>query len=172
MATTDGTITSFTATPQSNLQIGGVSYNVQTAGRSYSLTEPDSQTLRFEIRPDDRAWYDGTTVDRALVASSQKIPAATPVNVSYQFMVEPGAANTSSWFVTGEMHNDDSVNGSATSPPLAIQLAGEHLQVVARYCPTGQNASNAAGNVKTMVLWTDPNPIQRGQYYNIQLQGS
>ena len=35
--------------------IGGDTTTVETAGKSYSLTNPDSQTLRFEIRPGDKA---------------------------------------------------------------------------------------------------------------------
>ena len=96
----------------------------------------------------------------------------TPVNINYQFMVQPGATNTASWFVTAEMHNYDPAAGSNvhSSPPFAIQLVGNHLQVVARYCPTGQDPSNSAGNVKMLTLWTDPNPIQPGQYNDIQIQ--
>ena len=51
---TTGTITSFTSTPNTIFDIGGDSYRVETAGQSYSLTNPDAQTLRFEIRPGDQ----------------------------------------------------------------------------------------------------------------------
>ena len=51
---TTGTITSFTSTPNSVFNIGGDAYRVETAGQSYSLTTPDAQTLRFEIRPGDQ----------------------------------------------------------------------------------------------------------------------
>jgi hypothetical protein len=167
-------ITSFTSTPNTVFDIGGDLYRVETAGQSYSLTEPDAQTLRFQIQPGDHAWFDGSNVDRAEIDGSgdrsKVIPAGTPTNLSYQIMLEPGAANTASWFVTGELHNADWVNGVATSPPVAIQLAGEHLQVVARYCPTGLDPSNAAGNVQMLTLWTDPNPIVRGQYNDIKIQ--
>ena len=44
-------ITSFSATPKTQFYIGEGSYSVQGAGKSYSLTNPDPQTLRFEIRP-------------------------------------------------------------------------------------------------------------------------
>ena len=147
-------ITSFTTTPKSNLSIGGTPYNVQTAGKSYSLTEPEDHTLRFEIQPGDRAWFDtGSTVDRCEVQSDQLIPIGSPANIAYKFMLEPGAANTASWFVTAEMHNDDGALGTDvhTSPPLAIEVNGEHLQVVARYCPTefswGRTQSNPVKKV-------------------------
>ena len=174
MATTDGTITSFSTTPRTQFYIDGIGYEVETAGKSYSLTEPDNHTLRFEIRPGDYAWYDSGNVDRSEIERYPRMSPGTPVNIGYQFMLEPGAANTASWFVTGEMHNDDQTLGPNmhTSPPFAIELAGEHLRVVARYCPTGLDPSNAAGNVTNLTLWTDPNPIQRGQYNDIQIQAN
>jgi hypothetical protein len=170
MATTTGTITSFSATPKTQFYIGGDSYSVQDAGKSYSLTNPDPQTLRFEIQPGDHAWFDGSNVDRSEI-SGDYIPAGTPVNINYQFLVEPNGpngsfTNSASWLVTAEMHDGGSV---PTSPPFHIGLAGNHLQVVAKYCPTGLNPSNAAGNLTNMVLWTDPNPIQTGQYNDIKI---
>jgi Polysaccharide lyase len=175
MATTPGTITSFTTTPKSSLDIGGTGFTVETAGKSYSLTEADSQTLQFEIQPGDQAWFDGgSAVDRSEIQDHTMIATNTPVNINYQFMVQPGATNTASWFVVAEMHNDDPAAGANvhTSPPFAIQLDGEKLQVVARYAPTGEDPSNAAGNVKMLTLWTDSTPIVRGQYYNIQIQSN
>jgi hypothetical protein len=179
---TTGTITSFSSKPQTRFDIGGDSYEVQDAGNSYSLTNPDPQTLRFEVQPGDKAWYDaadGEADDRSEIGADQTIPAGTPINMSYQFMVEPNGPNgsfintASDWFVAGQMHNDDNslpFSNVSTSPPFAIQLDGDHLQVVARYCPTGLNPSNSAGNLTMLTLWTDPNPIQAGVYNNIQVQ--
>ena len=172
--TTVSSITSFSATPRSRFFINGTSYQNHTAGESYSLTSPDDHTLRFEMRPGDHAWYDSGNVDRSQVTSDQMISNGTRVNIAYKFMLEPGDANTASWFVTAEMHNDDEALGPNmhTSPPFAIELAGEHLRVVARYCPTGLDPSNRAGNLKLLTLWTDRNPIQRGQYYDLKIQAN
>ena len=182
---TTGTITSFSPIPKTRgVTIGGDIYGVHTAGKSYSLTNPDSQTLQFTIQPGDAGPYDTSgSVDRSEICAAnagpggvQDIPVGTPIGIDYQFMVQPNGpnntfTNTASWFVTGEMHNDDSVSGVATSPPFAIQLAGNHLQVVARYCPPGGNPGNGAGsNMVNMVLWTDPNPIVPGRYYDINIQ--
>jgi hypothetical protein len=171
-ATAIPSITSASTTPRAHFSIDGTSYQNHTAGQSYSLTSPDARTLRFEIRPGDRAWYDGKNVDRADIERIPRIASDTPVEITYQFLLEPGAANTASWFVTGEMHNDDEVAGVPTSPPFAIELAGEHLRVVARHCPSGLNPSNRAGNLKLLTLWTDPDPIKRGQYYDIKVQAN
>ena len=167
-------IMSFSATPRTSFFIDGTGYQNHTAGQSWSLSSPDANTLRFEIRPGDHAWFDSGSVDRSEVASDQLIPSGTPIHIAYKFMLEPGAANTASWFVTAEMHNDDEALGPNvhTSPPFAIQLAGDHLQVWARYCPTGLDPSNAARNLTNLTLWTDPNAIQRGQYYEIKIQAN
>jgi hypothetical protein len=166
------TIASLSATPNSTFYVDGIIYRNETAGQSYSVTSPDASTLRLELHDGDHAWFDSGSVERSQVERIPRIQTDTPVNVSYQFMLEPGAANTASWFVTGEMHNDDSASGVPTSPPFAVELAGEHLRIVARYAPTGTDPSNAAGNVNVLPLWTDPNPIQRGQYYDIKFQAN
>ncbi|QOZ35121.1 hypothetical protein XH92_28460 [Bradyrhizobium sp. CCBAU 53421] len=156
--------------------IGGDVYGVQDASTSYSLTNPDSQTLRFEVQQGDHAWYDDSSVDRSEVSGATNIPGGTPLNLNYQFMVEANGPNGSftntadGWFIVGQMHNDDNASGVGTSPPFAIQLVGDHLQVVARYVQPGQDPSNGAGNVQMLTLWTDPNPIQTGVYNNIQIQ--
>ncbi|MBR0795974.1 heparin lyase I family protein [Bradyrhizobium jicamae] len=169
-----GSITSFSARPRTRFQIDDTSYQVQGAGRSWSLSSPDSRTLRFEIRPGDYAWFDSSTVDRSEIASDQMIMSGTSANIAYTFMLEPGVTNTASWFVTAELHNDDEALGPNvhTSPPFAIELAGEHLRIVARHCPTGLNPSNRAGNLKILTLWTDPNPIRRGEFYDIKIQAN
>ena len=174
---TTGTITSFSSTPETRLSIGGDPYGVQVAGTSYSLTNPDPQTLRFEVHQGDRRANDSSSVDRSEVNSAVNIPAGTPINLAYQFMVEPNGPNGSfvntAWFnVVGQFHNDDWSTGVATSPPFAIQLDGDHLQIIARYCPTGLDPSNGAGNTQNLTLWTDPNPIQTGVYNNIQVKAN
>ncbi|UFX42774.1 polysaccharide lyase [Bradyrhizobium sp. 41S5] len=173
---TTGTIASFSSTPMTRFSIGGDVYGVQDASTSYSLTNPDPQTLRFQVQQGDHAWYDSSSVDRSEVSAAVNIPGGTPLNLNYQFMLEANGPNGSftntadGWFIVGQMHNDDNASGVGTSPPFAIQLVGDHLQVVARYVQPGQDPSNGAGNVQMLTLWTDPNPIQTGVYNNIQIQ--
>lgn len=125
---TTGTITSFTNAAQGYLDIGGDSYFVQGPGKSYSLTNPDAQTLQFQIRPGDHAWFDGSNVDRSEISGGPTgstgtpyIPAATPTAIDYQFMVQPNGpnntfVNTAAWVVVGEIHDGGPVVG--TSPPV------------------------------------------------------
>ncbi|WP_249164189.1 heparin lyase I family protein [Bradyrhizobium jicamae] len=176
---TTGTIASFSSTPKTRFTIGGDSYEVQGAGKSYSLSSPDAQTLQFELQPGDYAWFDTSSVDRDEIAADQLIQPGTPIGIDYQFMVQPNGSdgsftNTASWFVAGEMHNDDLALGSTvhTSPPFAMQLDGNHLQLVARYALPGGNPSNGSPDLHMLTLWTDPNPIVPGQYYDINIQAN
>jgi hypothetical protein len=176
---TTGTITSFapTSTGEGSLLIGGDRYWVETAGKSYSLTSLDPQTLQFEIQPGDKADFDysnGEACDRSEIDSSASgtIPVGTPININYQFLLQPNGpnntfVNTASWFVTGEMQST-----APGSPPFAIQLDGDHLQVVARYTPPGGNSSNGSPDLRELTLWTDLNPIRLGQYNNISIRAN
>ena len=50
MATTPGTITSFTPTPKGTLDIGGTGYTVETAGKGYSLTQVDPRLCNSKFK--------------------------------------------------------------------------------------------------------------------------
>jgi hypothetical protein len=172
-------ITSFSATPRSNFQIDSVNYQVQTAGQSYSLTNPDPQTLRFEVRPGDQAWYDsGHAVDRAEIENYTRIPAGTPINMNYQFMVESNGPNgsfvntTDSFFILGQWHIVDPVDGPYTSPPFYVNFVGDKLQIIILYCMPGGNPANGSPDLHKLILWTNPNPIVPGHYYNITIQAN
>ncbi|WP_128970894.1 heparin lyase I family protein [Bradyrhizobium tropiciagri] len=169
-------ITSFSGRPRTRFRIGDDAYGVHVADQSYSLTNPDPQTLRFEVHKGDYAWYDSSSVDRSEINSTVTYPAATPIMLSYQFMVEANGSNgafvnsATGWFIVGQWHNDDNASGVGTSPPVALNMQGDHLQVLARYCPPGKSPSNGAGFVVTKTLWTAPNPIVTGKYHDVQMQ--
>ncbi|MGY2908688.1 heparin lyase I family protein [Bradyrhizobium sp. URHC0002] len=189
---TTGTITNFETTPGSKIIVGGDAYNIETAGKSYSMTNPDPQTLRFEVRKGENwAPHDGSYCERSEIQDSSSgvatswggavILPGTPINLNYKFMVEANGPNGSfvntqnrsnGWFVVGQMHNDDDASGVGTSPPFAVQMDGNHLQIVARYVRPGGNPSNSASDLHMMTLWTDPNPIQTGVYNDIKVQAN
>lgn len=185
-------ITSFSAKPQTRFLIGGDVYAVESAGNSYSITNPDPQTLRFEVRRGDNwaAGGDGSYCDRSEIQNESTgvatswgavIPAGTPIGIDYQFMVEANGPNGSfvntqnrsnGWFVVGQLHNDDIASGVGTSPPFAIQMDGDHLQIVARHVLPGGNPRNSSSALHMLTLWTDPNPIQTGVYNDIKVQAN
>jgi hypothetical protein len=169
-----GLITEFNATPGSGGgKRDGVSFFNQTT-KSYSIQNPDPYTLRFEVHKGDYIWGGGS-IDQAHMQETKKLPPNCIVDYRYKFMVEANSGNNfvnrADWSVWGEWHNDDSVHGgSGTSPPVAIELAGANknqIWVVARYRPPN---GNFGSDIKTMVLWKDPNPIPVGQYVDIQLK--
>lgn len=186
-----GLVTNFTTTPGHYLNVDGDKCEVETAGKTYSLTNPDPYTLRFEVHQGDN-WAgggDGSYCDRTEIQNDTKsvstswgakVPAGTPITLDYQFMVEANSngsfVNTQNhsngWFVVGQMHNDDIASGVGTSPPFAVQMDGNHLQIVARYVLPGGNPSNSSSALKMLTLWTDPNPIQVGVYNAIGVQAN
>lgn len=175
MATT-GTITSFSSTPKNRFDIGGDSYEVQTAGDSYSLTNPDSNTLRFEVHSGDRAWYDSSYPDRSEIEGDSRIAAGTPIAIDYQIKLEPNGPNntfvntTSSYFILGQMHNDDSVSGVSTSPPFYVNMVGDKMEFDALYTQPGGNPSNGSSDLQHLT-WEGPT-IVPGQYYDINVQAN
>ncbi|WP_198026662.1 heparin lyase I family protein, partial [Bradyrhizobium sp. ARR65] len=158
MATTQPNITSFSSANGATVTVDGMNAQVENASRSYSLTEPDSNTLRFEVQSGD-AWpndvRNGNTSERSEIDMIPTYSPNTQINVSYGFTLEPGAANTASWMVLGQIHN--TILGG--SPPVAVAMYGEHMVVIAR------GPSGAENDV-----YTDPNPIQRGHQYQMNMQ--
>ncbi|UFW52815.1 MULTISPECIES: heparin lyase I family protein [Bradyrhizobium] len=173
---TNGTITSFSSAPKNRFDIGGDGYEVQTAGNSYSLSNPDSDTLRFEVHSGDRAWYDGSYPDRSEIEGEARIAAGTPIAIDYQVKLEPNGPNntfvntTSSYFILGQMHNDDSASGVSTSPPFYVNMVGDKMEFDALYALPGGNPSNGSSDLKHLT-WDGPT-IVPGQYYDINVQAN
>ncbi|WP_334376015.1 heparin lyase I family protein [Bradyrhizobium sp. AZCC 1719] len=155
-------ITSFSGANDSTIVIGGISGRVQNANQSWSLTSPDSHTLRFEVHPGDHwsnsGWSDllnNDGAERSEIELEPRFESGTIVSVSYSFMIETGAKNTSPWLVVGQFRQTNA-NGP---PPFAIAMAGEHMQIIIRNVPS-----------TAFVAYRDPNPIQRGRYYSMRIQ--
>ncbi|WOH69763.1 heparin lyase I family protein [Bradyrhizobium sp. BWA-3-5] len=142
----------------STVHIGDSVYVVQNANQSWSLQESDTDTLRFELRSGDHwsspGYSDPTSAERSETGGDTLYPAGTHINVSYDFMIEPGATNTAKWIVLGQMHEES----AGYSPPFAVELVnGDHMAI-------------DIGTGKEVYLYTDPNPIQRGRYYSMNIQ--
>src|SRR4051794_10245152 len=85
---TTGTITNFKTTPGSQFDgVGGDIYEIETAGKSYSITNPDSQTLRFEVHQGDN-WAGGA--DSSHVDRSEIQDDSTGVKTSWGAKIPPG----------------------------------------------------------------------------------
>ncbi|WOH67865.1 heparin lyase I family protein [Bradyrhizobium sp. BWA-3-5] len=151
-------ITSFSPTNGSSLTVDNSKYYVQNANQSWSLQEPNTDTLRFELRSGDHwsssGYSDPTSAERSEAGGGTLYSAGTQINVSYEFMVEPGATNTAKWIVLGQMHEDS----AGYSPPFAVELVnGDHMAI-------------DIGTGSEVYLYKDPNPIERGHYYSMDVQ--
>ena len=158
---TETEITSFSGANDSTIMIGGIRAAVENADQSWSLTKPNSSTLRFEVQPGDHfigfSWNDVTMdggAERSEIEMFTHYPPDTQINISYGFTLEPGATNTASWMVLGQIHGLTGGN-----PPFAVAMYGEHMTIIAR------GPSNAENDV-----YKDPNPIQRGHQYQMNIQ--
>ena len=103
-----------------------VNYELQSANQPWSVTQPDSSTLRFELRPADHWSFDySTSVQRTEIAMSNSFQAGTPLEITYNFNIEPGPVTTAFFTTLGQMHAE-----SDGVPPYYIQLApGDHMEV-------------------------------------------
>lgn len=134
--------------------IDGQGWYNENAGKSWSLTSPDSHTVRTEVRAGDY-WADGGNSSRSEILAANSVTNGQTFNASYSMTVEPGTSNVGSglsWLSLTQMYG---ANGATFS----IQLKGEQMAVVV-------NLNEATEKQ----VYLDPNPIERGQAYNIQIQ--
>jgi hypothetical protein len=159
---TETEITSFSGANGSIIAIGGISAQVQNANQSWSLTSPDSHTLRFEVQRGDHWSNSGSSdllnnegAERSEIALEPLYKSGAVINLSYRFMIEAGPENTSPWLVIGQFHQTN----AGGSPPFAVAMYGEHMYIIIRDHPG-----------KEKDIYADPNPIKRGQYYSMSIQ--
>ena len=139
-------------------------YTWQNAEKTWSLGAPSSGVIRFEVRPGD-VWtaVDPTSKERSELSGSTTYAPGVQVNVSYNFMIEPGTADAASWRVMGQFHQ---VENNGYSPPFEIHFDGsEKMGIGVNYL-----GSNGAQAYKT--LWTDTANIVRGHTYAMQIQAT
>ncbi|MBR1213952.1 heparin lyase I family protein [Bradyrhizobium sp. JYMT SZCCT0180] len=159
---TETEITSFSGANDSFIAIDGVRAHVHNANQSWSLTSPDSRTLRFEVHPGDH-WSNSRFSDllhnsgseRSEIAIEQQYKSGAVINLSYRFMIEAGPKNTSPWLVIGQFHQ----TAADGPPPFAVAMYGEHMYIIIRDHSRKEND-----------IYADPNPIKRGQYYSMSIQ--
>jgi hypothetical protein len=190
-------VTSFSGVNGSTTYVDNAPYDVHTPNKTYNLTKPDSQTLRFEAHSGewwclpDNSYCDSTSDNYAERTSIQKegnYARNATINISYEFMLEPGNLNTADWFQLLELFDEV----SASTPPFQLALMspqwspdhnGDHMTVqVAWFTANGTPISNSLpitcdwltimentpacyGNV-----YVDPDPLVRGRWYSMQIQ--
>jgi hypothetical protein len=176
-------ITAFNAA--GNIVNGGISYAAENALQSWSLTESDTQTLAFQVRPGD-VW--SGDVGRAgppnrseIDGAANMFPPGTEVNISYNFDMTSATVRTDANGITiGQTHNDDGSLGGATSSPFEMDL--QPLDNMSIYVanlassPAPTNSTfygNSVVNGKSLnyyQVYADPSPIVRNHNYTMKIQ--
>ncbi len=161
---------------------------VNNAGESWSLSGDTTGEMRFEVRggdyyispvakPEDNDQALGK--NRSEVGSFRSTQVGREFNLSYDFLVESGAPNKADWLLLSQMHQtrDRAADGTTidemASPPLALMLRGEHLEIAARTDPnkvTSSTPERIVGPGQTDTMWLDDAPLQRDVWHSIRYQ--
>jgi len=136
---------------------------IQGAGNEWNHTNIN-QINRFELRSGDR--INGTDTERSEMGSSVIWLAENEIDITYKFMIEEGAPNTASWLVLGQFFSAPGTGGGAWSPPFAAGLKGENLCFMVRSSVDPRITSNPTGEH----IFMDTAPIQRGQWYDMNIR--
>ena len=129
---------------------------------AYSLSSPDNNTMRFEVRKGDRldlpGWTDEIGSERSEMTQSSprytiNSEAGKHFSIEYKFMVEPGAKNTAKWLVMGQLHS-----GMNKAGPFNVAFRNDDkMQLLAMH-----------DNGET-VLFKDTQDIVRGKWYTMKI---
>jgi hypothetical protein len=141
-------------------------YTTQNAGQAWSLTQPDSDTFRFEVRDNDFAQSEAgnpNASERSDMTVGAPIGMGTPLHLNFDLTVEAGAKNTSNYFVLGNFASTMADGTTAKVPAFDIDLLGEQLVAYIRY-------TDANGKVVGKQLYLDGLHLTRDQTYNIDVK--
>jgi hypothetical protein len=157
------TITSFSSASSTTFTVDGQTVYTDNANKSWSLTEPDANTLQFSVHAGDNwasaGWSDAVNdggANRSEVQFEQLYSAGTQINVSETLTVQPGPTNTASFLSFNQLH------ATTGSPPAPFYLGldtSDHLIVVLQG-PNGYYNE----------VYRSPNPIVRGQPMDLNFQ--
>lgn len=173
-----GIITNYSATPDAIITIDGRPYEVNTPGKSYSMTKLDATTLRFELRTGDKYctenYCDSDGSERSEVTNYiDAYDAGTTWNFKYDFLVEPGSPVTSDWSVFGQLHDV----GPGDSPPYSVAIMpGDYLAFQIGWLRAHSSSVESIWDTEVNGMdvsygwaWVDPNPLQRNRLYNFDI---
>jgi hypothetical protein len=154
-------VTSFSGTSGSRFYVDGHLFSVVNPDQPYNLTNPDSQTLRFEVHSQEYWVTSGFSdltndggAERSEIEGVSDFPVDADVHLTYEFMMESGGVNTARWMVIGQLWS------VCCSPPFAVEMRGEHMAINVRW----------STDKTEHVVYLDPNPIQRDRYYTMDIR--
>lgn len=157
-------------------QIGwaGHEWDSLLPSHDWSMTAPDANTVRFELRPSDQIPFDintktgserteiGTVYDGQYQTppGPGRVPVRTPIAIKYGLTVEPGPQNTAPWLVLSQLHEDEVLG----SPPISICLDSNSDVMTVNIGYTDATGKNVNGPI-----WKDTAPIVRGHRYQMAI---
>jgi hypothetical protein len=172
-------------------------FTPRNANKAWSVTNPDSQTVRFQLQSgeywaEDLAAHPTNTPERSMLdASGTQYSSGTPIEVSFNWT--PGTSSggstvpsTAYFFDIMQFHNNDGVFGSP-NPPFEIDLCaasgcvtggGDYMNIdigwlTANPAPiqTLQTGTSKTGvSVSYGYVYCDKNPIVRGHTYTMVIK--
>ncbi|HMM88335.1 Ig-like domain-containing protein [Bradyrhizobium sp.] len=134
------------------IQIDGQGWFVENGNKAWSLTNPDTHTVRMEVRPGD-LWADDETARSEILTVTNALDHQV-FNASFTMTIEPGQINPVAWLSLAQMHEDAGI-------PFSINIVGDKMTIL-----TDQNADWGG------LAYEDPNPIIRGHAYDIQIKAN
>ena len=170
---TVGKITNFNSACYSMIKIDDVNYGVHNGNKSYSLTKIDDYEMRFEVRKGDHPPSDGDVERSSIQCDGNRQPVGGIVTAELKFFVEPGPVCPDAWFfvlIQGHNADGDMPWGVYTSPPIDVEFVGDKLQFYVLWCPTNQNPSNSAGNVKKVLIYETPQKLTRNAWHTVKIE--
>jgi len=153
---------------QQLITVAGRTFRVENAKQPWSTVRLDSNLFRFELRSGDIWPNPGGFTERAEINDAgyqDTRPPGTVVNVTYDFMLEPGPTNIAQWLVIGQWHSSYSPTApQPVHPPLAIYMFNnDRIQIGGVWAPTGSTTET------DLTLYADPNPLARGHFYSMKI---
>jgi len=153
---------------QQLITVAGRTFRVENAKQPWSTVRLDSNLFRFELRSGDTWPNPGGFTERAEINDAgyqDTRPPGTVVNVTYDFMLEPGPTNIAQWLVIGQWHSSYSPTApQPVHPPLAIYIFNnDRIQIGGVWAPTGSTTET------DLTLYADPNPLARGHFYSMKI---
>jgi Ca2+-binding RTX toxin-like protein len=131
------------------------------AENPWSFDSKDNNTLRFEVRQGDRyvssGYTDSVGVERAEMGDVARYSINQNISVEYKFMIEPGAKNTATWMVMGQLHSAMNM-----SPPIEIKFNGNDKMKIS-------GNSGSTGNPVYRDIYSDSQDIVRGHWYTMKM---
>ncbi|KAB0680299.1 hypothetical protein F6X38_08970 [Aureimonas leprariae] len=102
--------------------------------------------------------------ERTQLASKTLFGNKEPVEVGFNFKLDPGSPNTANWLVLGQLHLAEwTGNLTGYSPPFELGMTGEKMKLTVRYTGTD-------GKPVAKVVYTDLKNIERGHDYKFDIK--